>query len=211
LGHDHRGCVDTSFHACDAIVLGNAMSRHDARMGIGPIWAAVIAAMVVVGLGQAASYLVLLLLGEFGGLGGRILITPGLSLVVIFNRGIAYGVLQGFPRTVVMTTIGAIGFAFFACALLGSGKRATAVAFGCICGGVLCNIIDRLRLDGAVLDYIMLSHGAFTLSVFNLADVAIWYGLMLLLVDQYFVAGSAYEPPRFRIGRSASPRFRPPP
>ena len=59
--------------------------------------------------------------------------------------------------------------------------RAQAAALGLVAGGGLANWIDRVMDDGAVTDYVSLGLGALRTGIFNLADVAIVAGVLLLL------------------------------
>jgi signal peptidase II len=60
-------------------------------------------------------------------------------------------------------------------------SRAQAIALGLVAGGGLANWIDRVMDDGAVVDYVSLGLGALRTGIFNLADVAIVAGVLLLL------------------------------
>jgi len=51
-----------------------------------------------------------------------------------------------------------------------------------IAGGAISNAIDRLAY-GAVADFFHLHWGALSFFVFNIADVAISAGVLLLVVD----------------------------
>ena len=55
-------------------------------------------------------------------------------------------------------------------------------ALGLIVGGGLANWLDRLLHDGAVTDFVSLGLGPLRTGIFNVADVAIVGGLLLLLL-----------------------------
>lgn len=55
------------------------------------------------------------------------------------------------------------------------------VALGLVTGGGLANWLDRVVDDGAVTDFVSLGIGALRTGIFNLADVAIVLGVLLLL------------------------------
>ncbi len=57
------------------------------------------------------------------------------------------------------------------------------VAYGLIVGGGLGNILDRVA-DGYVVDFIYLHIGHIGTNVFNVADLAVMAGVVLLLVDR---------------------------
>ncbi len=57
------------------------------------------------------------------------------------------------------------------------------VAYALIVGGGLGNIVDRIT-DGYVVDFIYLHVGRIGTNVFNVADVAVMAGVVLLLLDR---------------------------
>jgi signal peptidase II len=59
--------------------------------------------------------------------------------------------------------------------------RAEFIAVGLIAGGGLGNWIDRLLQDGAVTDFVSLGLGRLRTGVFNVADLAVVGGALLLL------------------------------
>ncbi len=56
------------------------------------------------------------------------------------------------------------------------------VGLSLLAGGGVGNLIDRIFNDGAVVDFVRLGIGSFQTGVFNLADVAIVVGIILLLL-----------------------------
>lgn len=54
--------------------------------------------------------------------------------------------------------------------------------YGLILGGVLGNLIDRIRLGG-VVDYIGLKFGSYHYPIFNFADMMIVFGVVLIMVE----------------------------
>ena len=52
-----------------------------------------------------------------------------------------------------------------------------------VCGGGLSNLIDRLAYDGRVVDFLNTGIGSVRTGIFNVADMAIAAGVILLLVD----------------------------
>ena len=61
--------------------------------------------------------------------------------------------------------------------------RSLAIGVALTVGGGLGNLIDRLRFDGAVIDYIRIGIGRLRTGVFNLADVALIIGLVLIAMQ----------------------------
>lgn len=100
----------------------------------------------------------------------------GLSLVNVRNRGIAFGLLADGGALLIVVTLAALVLlgAYFA---LHAERRGMWLATGFICGGAIGNLADRLR-EGAVTDFVDLP----AWPAFNIADVAITVGVVLLLL-----------------------------
>jgi signal peptidase II len=98
-----------------------------------------------------------------------------LRLTLTHNRGVAFGLAGGAGiRLIVFTVIAlaVIGFVFSR----NPTRPGMWIAVGLISGGALGNMIDRIRAD-AVTDFIDLPPWP----PFNLADVAITFGVILLV------------------------------
>lgn len=112
---------------------------------------------------------------------------PMLNIVHLLNRGAAFSFLHdagGWQR----------GF-FIAIALVASvflvivirraeTPRMERIGFGLILGGALANMFDRI-VRGAVVDWIDVHWGPHHWPAFNMADVGISIGAMLLLVHGF--------------------------
>lgn len=142
---------------------------------------AVLAALIFIA-DQATKLWVLrgLRLGE-----GPIEVTPFLEFILVWNRGISYGLLQqeGLGRwlLVAVTVAASVALGVW---LARSQRRLVALAVGGILGGALGNLVDRVAY-GAVVDFVHLHAGSFSWYVFNVADAAIVIGVVLLLVDGF--------------------------
>jgi len=128
---------------------------------------------------------------DIWGLGarGRVELTWFLDLVLVWNRGISYGLLAQEGETGRYLLF---GFAIVVCVILVFWlARAQELVFGLglglIIGGAVSNAVDRL-VYGAVADFFSLHAYGFYWYVFNLADVAIVVGVVLLLYVS-FVTG----------------------
>lgn len=114
-------------------------------------------------------------------------LTPFFDLVLVWNKGISYGLL---PQESAAGRWGLIAFAAVASiALIVWLARMTtplvAVAIGLIIGGAVGNAIDR-AVYGAVADFYAFHAFGFEWYVFNIADVAIVAGVIGLLYDSLF-------------------------
>ena len=111
-------------------------------------------------------------------------ILPIFNLRFVANIGVSLGLLQANSTAqrwglVVLTAVIAIGVVVW---MLRERNRADVIALGCVLGGALGNILDRVRL-GYVVDYADLHFGEWRpFLVFNLGDAAITIGVLILLV-----------------------------
>jgi signal peptidase II len=156
----------------------------------------VAAALVVCALDQAAKFWLLHIydLGAKGAIG----LTPFFDLVLIWNKGISYGLFQqeGPFGQWVLLAVKATAIILLAIWLVRSDSKLTALSLGLIIGGALGNAIDRMAY-GAVADFLLftprLGDWGFPY-VFNLADSSIVAGVVGLLYDSLFGDHAAKAP-----------------
>lgn len=107
-----------------------------------------------------------------------------LQLTLAYNPGTAFGLDIGpWSRPLL------IGITLFiVMVLLQSYRRAPAadgvraLALALVCGGAVGNLLDRLRSARGVVDFIDVGLGAHRFWTFNLADVAVTSGAVLLML-----------------------------
>jgi signal peptidase II len=115
-------------------------------------------------------------------------IIPGfLNLIHVRNTGGAFSIFagSGHPwRQYVFMGLTIIVVAAIAYAYSKTGKRDTwtRIAYICIAGGALGNLIDRIRLR-EVIDFVDVYVGSWHWPAFNVADSAISMGAVMLLVS----------------------------
>jgi signal peptidase II len=129
----------------------------------------------------------------------RVAITPFLDLVLVWNKGISYGLFQqqGLIGQWALLAFKAVAIVLLWAWLARTGSRLTAVALGLITGGAVGNAIDSLVHQGVadfVLFHITTATIHFTWYVFNLADTAIVAGVAGLLYESLFGYGAAKTP-----------------
>lgn len=114
---------------------------------------------------------------------GRIAVTSFLDLVMVWNRGVSYGLFEqdGELGRWLLVAIGLGGGALFAWWLWSTRRLLPAAALGLIIAGALSNVIDR-AVYGAVADFFLLHAGGFEWYVFNLADAWIVAGVVGLVL-----------------------------
>lgn len=122
-------------------------------------------------------------------------VSPGVDLVLAWNRGVSYSLLTQDGDAGRYVLIAATLAATVALAVwLWRGTTAlTCAAAGLLVGGALGNLADRV-FYGAVVDFVSLHAGSFRWYVFNGADCAITLGVILLLVDWLAPASPGIAP-----------------
>ncbi|MEM1288472.1 MAG: signal peptidase II [Pseudomonadota bacterium] len=150
----------------------------------GPLFGGLVIALVGLVLDQATKLAVLSALRDQP---GRVIeVTPFFDLVLVWNRGISYGLFQAGSQAQVWMLIGlasAITVALFIW-LWRTDDPFIALALGLLIGGAIGNTIDRAAY-GAVVDFVSLHAAGFHWYVFNLADVWVVVGVLLLLYDAF--------------------------
>jgi signal peptidase II len=104
-------------------------------------------------------------------------VLPGIELVDTRNHGVAFGFLPG-DHLAVTIVIGLALLALLAYFARHSARPWIWLPTGMLLGGALGNVVDRLR-EGSVTDFVKLPLGW---PPFNLADVSITLGVLLLLL-----------------------------
>lgn len=114
--------------------------------------------------------------------GTAVPVLPGFNLSLGFNTGASFGMMGGFMagKPLVMAALtGALTIAFAVMAFRAQHALERA-GFALVVGGALGNIIDRLR-QGAVTDFLDLYWRDWHWPTFNVADIAITLGAVLIL------------------------------
>jgi signal peptidase II len=116
----------------------------------------------------------------------RVEVLPFFDLVMVWNRGVSYGLFQAESAagTLALTLFQLTAVAVLTWWLLKSERRALVIGLGLVIGGALGNVIDRIRF-GAVADFFHFHAGDYSFYVFNIADAAISIGVVLLLADAF--------------------------
>ncbi len=115
----------------------------------------------------------------------RLVITPFFDLVLVWNRGVSYGLFQqeslaGRLLLGAFSLVAVLALAFWLARP--DQTRITAIAIGLIMGGALGNALDRLIRPG-VADFFSLHAYGFNWYIFNTADITIVAGVAVLLYD----------------------------
>ncbi len=121
---------------------------------------------------------------------GPVRITPFFDLVLVWNRGISYGLFQQDSDLgrYILVAIAILASVFISVWIWRNHDRLISIGLGLILGGALANGLDRLY-HGAVVDLFHFYWGEFSWYVFNLADVWIVAGAAILIYDSFLGSG----------------------
>lgn len=106
-------------------------------------------------------------------------------LTYIFNPGAAFGIHVGdYSRFLFLglsiVALLALGGMYWATP---TTDRSRLAAIALICGGALGNLIDRLRSARGVVDFLDVGVGTIRWPVFNVADIAVTTGAVILALS----------------------------
>lgn len=142
----------------------------------------VVAAFVILA-DQAAKYLVRLNLrpGQSIDLGPWV--APFLQITYVTNSGAAFGLFPNRGQFFVVIAVLVIAALVWYYIQFSDGHWFVQFALGLQLGGASGNLIDRLRFDGSVVDFIDLNFWPLhRWPIFNLADASIVVGVTLLTI-----------------------------
>jgi signal peptidase II len=106
-------------------------------------------------------------------------------MTYIYNPGAAFGIHLGEHSRVIFLVLSLAALV----ALAGmywftpAEDRVRLAAIALICGGAIGNLIDRVRSELGVVDFIDIGVGDIRWPVFNVADIAVTTGAILLAVS----------------------------
>lgn len=113
----------------------------------------------------------------------------------IRNAGSAFGFLSGSDSPLripffVGISLLAIGIILYLFHKMEDSEVVVPLALALVLGGAVGNLIDRIRL-GEVIDFIYIHYRRFAWPAFNVADIAITVGVILLIVRMFFLEKSS--------------------
>ena len=137
-------------------------------------------ALIIVALDQLTKAIVL---GAFE-TGQAVAVTPFFNLVLVWNRGVSFGMLDSggafapwlLSGLALAVVIGLVAW------LRRADQWLTALGLGLVIGGALGNVIDRIRF-GAVVDFLDFHLAGYHWPAFNVADAGICVGAALMIAD----------------------------
>jgi signal peptidase II len=101
---------------------------------------------------------------------------------LVYNRGAAFGIHVGaYSRWVFLAlTVGALVILGRLYLQTRPGDRVRTLSLALVCGGAIGNLIDRVRWDRGVVDFIDVGIGSMRWPTFNIADMAVSTGAFML-------------------------------
>jgi len=128
-------------------------------------------------------------------------VMPMLNWTLLHNYGAAFSFLSdaGGWQRYFFTSLASVVSVIFAIWLLRLPKNTLvlAAALSLILGGAVGNLIDRVTL-GYVVDFIHVYYNNSHFPAFNIADSAITLGVILMLIDTFFLE-------KHRLAQQANP------
>ena len=111
-----------------------------------------------------------------------IYISPYLNFYLIWNKGIAFGLLSfdgSFIYNLISTIIAIISLVVLILIIKSEGLKRYSLIF--VLGGAVANLFDRIYYS-AVPDFIDFHIGDYHWFVFNVADIFITFGVICLIL-----------------------------
>ena len=108
-----------------------------------------------------------------------------IRLTYIHNPGAAFGLYLGPWSRQIFLVLSAVAIAVLTALywFTPAAERARLLAIALICGGALGNFIDRLRSARGVVDFVDVGFGTLRWPVFNVADMAVTTGAIVLALS----------------------------
>lgn len=106
-------------------------------------------------------------------------------LTYIYNPGAAFGIHLGeYSRWIfLLLSMVVLGALFGMLAYTPAKDRLRVTAIGLICGGAAGNLIDRIKSARGVVDFLDVGIGTMRWPVFNVADMALTVGAVILALS----------------------------
>lgn len=108
-----------------------------------------------------------------------------ISLIYAENDGVAFSMLSGGRIIIIIISIILLSFlAYYMNKDYVSKKKDDIlmdVSYGLLFGGILGNLLDRI-IRGIVIDYISINIIGYHFPIFNLADVMITIGVIIMII-----------------------------
>jgi signal peptidase II len=122
-------------------------------------------------------------------------VIPGFFHIVhLGNTGAAWGMFEGMSFWLGLLAIVALAAIFIFRRHLNLDLLPVQISFGLLAGGILGNLVDRLR-HGYVVDFLDFHLGFYTWPAFNVADAGIVVGVGIYIAFSFFHPAAIGEAP----------------
>jgi len=141
-------------------------------------------ALIAFAIDQASKIFIMKLLQSYP---GPIKITPFLNFITAWNRGISFSLFSSSGEAnrwiLIILTSGLC--LIVGCLLYRATTRLQTIGYGCILGGAVGNLADRIQF-GAVFDFVDVHLYNWHFYTFNGADKFITLGVLVILGDYVY-------------------------
>jgi signal peptidase II len=136
-------------------------------------------------------------------------VTGFFDVVYIQNTGAAWGMLSGFNNWLILVSIVMVVVLVFFRRHFISDTLIHRIVMGLMIGGVVGNLVDRLK-SGRVVDFLDFQWRGHHWPAFNVADSAICIGVGLYIISQLFTGrkkehANAEDKPQHEASSPAGP------
>lgn len=104
------------------------------------------------------------------------------SVLYLQNDGAAFSILQNKTYLLVIVAIICLGIMVYYIQKEKTFTKLSSISLGLILGGIIGNLLDRI-IYKKVIDYLSFTFFTYNFPVFNIADVGITVGALLLIVS----------------------------
>ena len=117
--------------------------------------------------------------------GENVPVLPFFNLVMVWNPGISYGLFPASGRlgTWILIGLSVVAIGLLSWLLWRASSRVLAIGYGLIIGGALGNNLVDQVIYGKVADFFHFYGFGYDWYIFNVADVAITIGAVLIIYD----------------------------
>lgn len=127
-------------------------------------------------------------------------------LTYTHNFGAAFGIDVGQYSRVFFLTLAvlALGVLMYLYVRTPAKRRLRLWSLALVSGGAVGNVIDRVRYEAGVVDFLDVGVGSLRWPVFNVADMAVSIGAILLMITFYREETASTDPARASPGEASS-------
>lgn len=114
------------------------------------------------------------------------------SLYYVENTGAAFSLFSG--ATIILIVLGICVLAFLHLYVLSDEvmNKWKKIGLGMVIGGIIGNLVDRI-LYSTVIDYLSFDFWGYSFPIFNIADIGITIGFLILVIDIFRGDGNEYR------------------